>query len=59
MDSPNVLGEERAFAEELHHKGEHSVELAAVWLHHFLGGRPCSIVPMLMRLVPEVYLGRG
>ena len=43
----NVLGEERAFTEELHHKGEHSVELAAVWLHHFLGGRPCSIVPVL------------
>ncbi len=43
----NVLGEERAFAEELHHVSEHSIELAAVWLQYFLGGRTCPVVPVL------------
>ena len=42
----DLLGEEKAFAEEVHHMGEHSIELAAVWLHHFLG-RPVPIVPVL------------
>jgi AmmeMemoRadiSam system protein B len=42
-----ALGEEAAFDEELHHRGEHSIELAAVWLHHMRGGRPCSLVPVL------------
>lgn len=42
-----ALGEEVAFAEELHHRTEHSVELAAVWLHFVRGGRPVSIVPIL------------
>ena len=41
-----VLGEESAFAEELHHLGEHSIELAAVWLQHFVG-RPVPVVPVL------------
>jgi MEMO1 family protein len=35
------------FEEELHHRNEHSIELAAVWLHHLRGGRPCEIVPVL------------
>lgn len=42
-----ALGEEAAFAEELHHRKEHSVELALVWLHHLLGDRQCEIVPIL------------
>jgi MEMO1 family protein len=42
-----VLGEEDAFAEEMNHRGEHSIELAAVWLHHVRGGEPCHIVPIL------------
>ena len=42
-----ALGPDRAFAEELHHVGEHSIELASVWLHYFLGGRSCPIVPIL------------
>jgi AmmeMemoRadiSam system protein B len=42
-----ALGPERAFAEELHHISEHSIELAAVWLHHYLGGRDCPVVPVL------------
>ena len=43
----DALGPDRAFAEEVHHVSEHSIELALVWLHHFLGGRPCPVVPVL------------
>ncbi|MDP6947106.1 MAG: AmmeMemoRadiSam system protein B, partial [Myxococcota bacterium] len=43
----DVLGEKDAFAEELHHVEEHSIELAAVWFHKFIGGRACPIVPVL------------
>lgn len=42
-----VLGQRRAYAEEIHHISEHSIELASVWLHHFLGGRACPVVPIL------------
>jgi AmmeMemoRadiSam system protein B len=43
----DALGKEVAFAEELHHRTEHSIELAAVWLHHVRGGKPCDTVPVL------------
>jgi AmmeMemoRadiSam system protein B len=43
----SALGEEAAFAEELHHRTEHSVELAAIWLHHLRRGEPCAVVPVL------------
>jgi AmmeMemoRadiSam system protein B len=36
-----------AFAAELYHRSEHSVELVATWLHHMRGGRPCTVVPIL------------
>ena len=42
-----VLGEEKAFAEEAHHLGEHSIELASVWLHYVLGGEPKRTLPIL------------
>ena len=42
-----ALGEEAAFAGELRHRDEHSLELVAVWLHHMRGGAPCPIVPIL------------
>lgn len=41
------LGEKAAFAEELHHRAEHSIELAAVWLHHVRQGRGVEIAPIL------------
>jgi AmmeMemoRadiSam system protein B len=41
-----VLGEE-VFAEELHHRGEHSIELAAIWLHFVRNGEPVPMVPIL------------
>jgi MEMO1 family protein len=42
-----ALGKEDAFAEELHHKNEHSIELASVWLHHARDRRPIEVVPLL------------
>jgi MEMO1 family protein len=41
------IGEDEAFAEELHHRSEHSIELAAVWIHHLSRASPCPIVPIL------------
>ena len=49
-----VLGEERAFAEEVHHIGEHSIELAAVWLHYMAQGNPKRLLPVLCgHFVPD------
>jgi AmmeMemoRadiSam system protein B len=42
-----AMGQDEAFGEELHHRSEHSIELAAVWLHHVRGGQPCELVPVL------------
>jgi AmmeMemoRadiSam system protein B len=42
-----ALGEQAAFAQELNHRSEHSIELAAVWLHHMRDGKPCDVVPVL------------
>ncbi len=36
-----------AFEEELHHRNEHSIELAAVWLHHFVRDQNVKLVPIL------------
>ncbi len=43
----DALGGEAAFAEELHHRAEHSIELALNWLHYFTGERPVEVVPIL------------
>ncbi len=42
-----VIGEEDAYAGELRHRGEHSLELVAVWLHHMRAGTPVAVVPIL------------
>lgn len=42
-----AIGEEAAFAEEIHHRGEHSIELAAIWLHHVRNGQSCQVLPIL------------
>jgi AmmeMemoRadiSam system protein B len=52
-----AIGEERAFAEELHHKNEHSIELAAVWLHYFLRPRQCEVIPILCGSFHEFIAG--
>jgi AmmeMemoRadiSam system protein B len=36
-----------AFRDELHHRREHSIELALVWLHYLLGDRQCQVLPIL------------
>jgi AmmeMemoRadiSam system protein B len=46
-----AVGEENAFAEELNHRGEHSIELSAVWLHYVydqFGKKPPPMVPVLI-----------
>ena len=42
-----AIGGDGAFAEELHHVNEHSIELALVWLHHYMDGRGVPVVPVL------------
>src|SRR5207248_3055928 len=42
-----ALGEESAFSEELHHRREHSIELAAVWAASLLGQTRPALVPIL------------
>lgn len=43
----DALGEEAALGDELHHRAEHSIEAAVVWLHYVLGDRGCEVVPIL------------
>jgi AmmeMemoRadiSam system protein B len=42
-----AIGPDEAFADEILHRNEHSIELAAVWLHHVRAGEPCQLVPIL------------
>jgi len=42
-----ALGPEAAFGAELHHRTEHSIELAVLWLHYMLGEKECELVPVL------------
>ncbi len=42
-----AIGTGAAFADELNHINEHSIELALVWLQHVRQGKPCPFVPIL------------
>lgn len=42
------IGPDLAFAGELHHRREHSIELAAVWMQHVRQGQPLETVPILI-----------
>ncbi|MFL7810442.1 MAG: AmmeMemoRadiSam system protein B [Anaerolineae bacterium] len=42
-----AIGSGEAFAGELFHRIEHSIELAAIWLHHVRECQPCEVVPIL------------
>ncbi len=42
-----AIGTESAFANELNHVDEHSIELALVWLQHIRQEKPCTMVPIL------------
>jgi AmmeMemoRadiSam system protein B len=43
----DAIDPQQAFDEELHHISEHSIELAAVWLHHVRDRQPIELVPIL------------
>lgn len=43
----NAIGKEEAFRDEFHHRVEHSIELAVVWLQAVLGDQTPSLVPIL------------
>ncbi len=53
------LGPEASFAEELHHRREHSIELAAVWLHFVRQGEPVLVVPILCGHFGSFVQGNG
>jgi len=42
-----AIGPEEAFGEEIHHRKEHSIELASVWLHSVRHRDPPPMVPVL------------
>ncbi len=46
-DLAAALGEDAAFAGELYHRVEHSLELVAVWLQYIRGDAPCPVIPIL------------
>jgi AmmeMemoRadiSam system protein B len=54
-----TLGDDAAFAEELNHRSEHSIELAAVWLHFVRGGEPVPVLPILCGSFGSFVSGRA
>ena len=53
-----AIGEESAFKGELYHRGEHSIELAAVWMHYFRQENPPEILPILCgSFFPLIFTG--
>ena len=47
-DLAQAVGEKAAFAGELRHLREHSLELVAIWLQHARRGRPVEMLPVLV-----------
>jgi AmmeMemoRadiSam system protein B len=43
----DILGPDQAFADELHHRGEHSLELVLIWLQFLREEKPVPVVPIL------------
>ena len=54
-----AVGEQAAFAEELHHRSEHSIELACVWMHAFTEPDPPDVVPVLCGSFAHFVAGEG
>jgi hypothetical protein len=54
-----AIGEEEAFAGELRHRSEHSLELVANWLHHMRDGQPVELVPILTGSFGDFIAGSG
>jgi AmmeMemoRadiSam system protein B len=55
----DAIGQDPAFRDEFHHKNEHSVELAAVWLQYVREGEPCALVPILSGSFERFVAGDG
>jgi AmmeMemoRadiSam system protein B len=53
------LGPQFVFHDELHHRGEHSIELAVVWLHYLLGNKQCELIPVLCGSFQQFIEGEG
>ena len=58
MQLVSIIGEEDSFRGELHHRSEHSIELAAVWLQQALGDHPVKILPILVGPI-DPYIDRS
>jgi MEMO1 family protein len=54
-----AVGPDKALRGELRHRGEHSLELVATWLHHMRGGRPVAMLPILLGSFADFIDGRG
>lgn len=54
-----AIGEQEAFAGELRHRSEHSLELVANWLHHMRDGQPVELVPILTGSFGDFIAGSG
>lgn len=54
-----AIGPERALRGELRHRGEHSLELVATWLHHMRAGRPVALLPILTGSFADFLDGSG
>lgn len=57
----DAIGPAAAFAEEINHRNEHSVELSAVWLHYIYQKAGVAPRPMIPILIGSFYhfLGNG
>lgn len=52
-----AAGEEATLAGELCHRYEHSIELAAIWLHHMRQEAPCELLPILCGSFERFFTG--
>ena len=43
-----ILSPDTAYAGELHHRSEHSIELASVWMHYTRQGKTVDMLPVLV-----------
>lgn len=53
----DALGHDAAFAGELRHRDEHSIELVALWLHHMRRGQPVAMLPVLVGSLHRYFNG--
>lgn len=58
-DLAQAVGEDAAYASELRHLQEHSLELVAVWLQHSRRGKPVALVPVLVGGLHNFFAGSG